>query len=182
MAEAAQAPAVKLICGMISAKVELFDEAADKLTGSFGPVDLISEIMDFDFTHYYDKEMGTPLHRKFVAFADCVGGDVLIQAKWTTNAIERDFAEKLDHVPPRPINLDPGYIEPSKLVLSSMKDFSHRIYLGRSVYAEVTLMYRRGKWEPLPWTFPDYASHRYHPFLTQVRQRLQQQLKQESHR
>ena len=53
-----------------------------------------------------------------------------------------------------------------------MKNFSHRIYLGRGVYGEVTLMFRKGRWEALPWTFPDYASCRYDSFLTEVRGRL----------
>ena len=71
--------------------------------------------------------------------------------------------------PVRPMNLDPGYIAPSRLVLASMKDFSHRIYLGRGVYGEVTLMYRKGLWEALPWTFPDFASGRYDGFLSEAR-------------
>ena len=72
----------------------------------------------------------------------------------------------------RPINLDVGYVAPAKLVLASMKDFAHRIYLGRGVYAEITLQYRKGRWESLHWTFPDYASRAYDAFLTEVRHRL----------
>jgi hypothetical protein len=45
---------------------------------------------------------------------------------------------------PRPVNLDPGFIEPSKLILASTKNFSHRIYIGNKMYAEVTLMYEKG--------------------------------------
>ncbi|MCP4534749.1 MAG: DUF4416 family protein, partial [Delftia sp.] len=74
--------------------------------------------------------------------------------------------------PDRPINLDVGYVEPSKLVLASMKNFSHRIYLRDGVYAEVTLMFRKGLWEPLGWTFPDYRSGRYDAFLTAARDSL----------
>ena len=179
MAQAAEPPPVKLICGMISAKAELFDEAAEALAKAFGPVDLASEIMDFDFTHYYDEQMGSPLHRRFVAFAECVRPDALVEAKLATNAIEGEFAARLGGRPARPINLDVGYLEPSKLVLASMKNFSHRIYMGRGVYAEVTLLYRRGRWEPLAWTFPDYASGRYETFLAQARERLMRQTRQE---
>ena len=67
-------------------------------------------------------------------------------------------------------------MDSSKLVLASMKDFSHRIYLGRGVFAEVTLMFHKGAWEVLPWTFPDYASGRYDPFLTAARRHLREQL------
>ena len=50
-----------------------------------------------------------------------------------------------------------------------MKDFAHRMYLGRGVYAEVTLFYRHGEWLKTEWTFPDYASGRYDAFLTAAR-------------
>jgi len=63
-------------------------------------------------------------------------------------------------------------VEPAKLVLASMKHFAHRIYLGRGVYAEVTLLWSRGRWRPLEWTFPDYASGRYDAFLSAARDAL----------
>ena len=194
MTEPAEAPPVKLLCGMISARKELFDAALGPLTKVFGPVDLVSDVMDFDFTHYYDAEMGSPLYRRFVSFADLVRPDALVEAKLATNRVERDVARsaigdgpeaagqacpygnpRRAQVVQRPVNLDPGYIEPSKLVLASMKNFSHRIYLGRGVFAEITLMWRKTHWEPLPWTFPDFASGRYFPFLTACRERLRQQ-------
>ncbi len=171
MAEPEQPALVKFICGMISASRDLFDEATGKLTQAFGPVDLVSEIMDFDLTDYYHEQMGLPLYRRFVSFSEPMQPDALADAKLTTNAIEAEFASRGGAVP-RPINLDPGYIAPAKLVLASMKDFSHRIYLSRGVYAEITLMYRRGKWESFGWTFPDYASGRYDAFLTEARSRL----------
>jgi len=169
MADVSEAPVVKLICGMISSRGKLFDAAAEELARAFGPIDHTSEVMGFDFTHYYDDEMGTPLYRRFVSFAEPVAPDVLAEAKLRTNAMEADFARRLAGPPKRPINLDPGYVEPSKLVLASMKNFSHRIYLARGVYADLTLMYRHGRWEPLGWTFPDYASGRYDEFLTAAR-------------
>jgi hypothetical protein len=176
MAEAAQPAKVKLICGMIAARNELFDEAAKPLEAAFGPVDLASDVMDFDFTHYYDQAMGSPLYRRFLGFQRLISPESLIEAKLTTNALEGDFAVRVPRgSPPRPINLDPGYLDHAKLVLASMKDFSHRIYLGRSVFAEVTLMYHKGAWQPMPWTFPDYASERYHPFLTAMRRSLREQ-------
>jgi len=156
---------------MISSRRELFDEAIRHLTESFGPVDHVSEIMDFDLTDYYDEQMGTPLYRQFVSFSGAVEPDALVEAKHTTNRIETRLAERAG-APPRPINLDPGYLAASKLVLASMKDFSHRIYLGRGVYGDLTLIYRKGGWRKLAWTFPDYASGRYDSFLTEARSRI----------
>ncbi len=207
MASPTVPPPVKLICGMLSARRELLDEAAAGLAEHFGPVDLASEVMDFDFTDYYRREMGGPLRRQFVSFTPLVPPEALVRAKRLSNSLEARFVERYGveagaggvplggesragGTPPggegqapvaaRPINLDPGYVDSPKLVLASMKNFAHRIYLGDGVFAEVTLLHRRGQWTPLEWTFPDYASGRYWPFLDRVRRRLREQLGSET--
>jgi hypothetical protein len=101
----------------------------------------------------------------------------LARIKHQTNALEQDMARELDYPTPRPINLDPGYIEPSKLVLASTKNFSHRIYIGKNMYAEVTLIVDKGQWCALRYTFPDYRQSHYYAFFEQVRQRLRTQLR-----
>jgi hypothetical protein len=67
------------------------------------------------------------------------------------------------------VNADPGYLTGAKLVLASTKDFAHRIYLRRGIFAEITLSFRAGAWQAHPWTFPDYRSGLYHAFLRQAR-------------
>ena len=165
---------VKLICGMISADVDLFTEACEMMVGHFGPIDIFSEVIDFDFTEYYNRQMGSPLFRKFVSFERLISPDQLAAAKRVTNSIEGVFATRPGVEVSRPVNLDPGYIAPSKLVLASMKDFSHRIALDGGVFGEITLLYK-GNWQSLQWTFPDYGSRRYDRFLTDVRERLAKQ-------
>lgn len=174
MAEPLSPPPVKLICGIIAASEELLDSAGEALVRAIGPTDIVSQTWPFDLTDYYYAQMGRPLLRRFVSFAHPGDPGELAALKRRTNEIEADFARRSAGCPPRPINLDVGYIEPSKLVLASMKNFSHRIYLANGVYAEITLQYRRGKWEKLPWTFPDYASGRYDQFLTAARDLLRQ--------
>ena len=164
---------------MISGNEDLFDAAVESMAGDFGPVDLNSEIIPFDLTEYYNDEMGSSLWRKFVAFEPLAGPKVLCEAKHRTNEIEAEIADGFPDDAPRPINIDIGYVAPAKLVLASMKDFSHRVYLGDGVYAEVTLLFRQGRWEPLEWTFPDFALGRYDAFLTAARNRLNEQLHQE---
>ena len=176
MTEPSSPSPVKLICGMISSHQPLFDQARPELEALLGPVDLASEIMDFDFTHYYDEEMGSPLYRQFLSFASLRSPEALAEIKLATNALEKRFASRQAGGPRRPINLDPGYLESSKLVLASMKNFSHRIYLSRGVYGEVTLLYHKGGWQSFPFTFPDFASERYRPFLDAARTLLRQQL------
>lgn len=180
MAQPTEPPAVKFICGMIAADVSLFEAAAGPLTTELGPIDIASDVMPFDLTDYYNEQMGSPLYRKFVAFESLACPDRLMAAKLRTNAIEAEIAAQAPGGPARPINLDPGYIAPAKLVLASMKDFAHRVYLGRGVYAEVALFYRHGRWHATEWTFPDYASGRYDVFLTEARGRLREQPAQEA--
>lgn len=175
MAQLAQPRPVKLLCGMIAARDDLLDQAAHVLADTFGPIDLVSQTWPFDLTDYYHAEMGSPLYRRLVSFRDLVPPDVLAQAKGRTNQIEADLARLHPAGPRRPVNLDVGYLELGKLVLASMKNFSHRVYLAQGVYAEVTLIYRRQGWERLPWTFPDFASGRYDAFLHSVRDRLRRQ-------
>lgn len=177
MAQPSEPSHVKFICGMISADVALFDSASSLLTAEMGPVDLESDIMPFDLTDYYDRQMHSPLYRKFVAFQTLAAPDRLVDVKCRTNVIEAQFAAAAaPDGPERPINLDPGYVTQAKLVLASMKDFAHRIYLGRGVYAEVTLSFRHGQWRKTEWTFPDYASGRYDAFLTAARDSLRSEL------
>lgn len=171
---------VRLICGMISADVSLMERASDEMARLFSPIDHVSDLMDFSNTHYYDRQMGSPLYRQFVSFSRPVKPDAVVGAKVATNELEARFAAELAGPgrPVRPINLDPGYIDRSKLVLASMKNFSHRIYLSDGVYAEVTLMYHRTGWQAFPWTFPDYGAPQYHPFLTEVRTHLHKHLQE----
>ena len=167
---------VKLICGMISANCDFFEESQGRLVRRYGAVDVASDSMPFDFTHYYDDQMGGGLHRQFVAFERLIDPSDLAGIKLATNGLEDEFsAAAAPGAAKRPVNLDPGYIAPSKLVLASMKDFSHRIYLANGVYAEITLQYHHGCWDSLPWTFPDYGSGRYDAFLTAARKRLREQ-------
>ncbi len=173
MAEAGAPPPVKLICGIIISRKELYDEVLGQLEQSFGLKELHSAWMDFAMTDYYSGQMGRPLFRRFVSFNGLFDAAALAEAKLRTNAIEADVARRHGgDGPPRPVNIDPGYVEYSKLVLASMKNFSHRVYLRDGVYAEVTMQYRGNRWRPLEWTFPDYASGMYDEFLTQVRQSL----------
>ncbi len=75
------------------------------------------------------------------------------------------------------MNLDPGYVELSKVVLASTKNFYHRILVADGIYAEVTMHYEAGAWRSFPWTFPDFRSGRYAAFFDALRARYRTQLK-----
>jgi len=161
---------------MLSGDSDLLRRAAQLLARRFGTIDLRSDLWPFDHTDYYADEMGSGLQRQFVSFERLIQPDALAEIKHETNALEATMAEECIALNlPRPVNLDPGYVHPSKLVLASTKDSAHRVAIGAKMYAEVTLQYAHGRWRPLPWTYPDYRSPDYHAFFDRVRTRLLEQ-------
>ena len=169
---------VKLIVGILASDERCLAAARDALLASFGPADLVSEAWPFTQTDYYVDELGPHVLRQFVSLEELIHPGDLAEIKLRTNTIEQQLAAFLATPYPRPVNLDPGVIEPSKLILASTKNFAHRIYIGRKMYAEVTLVFDKGQWRSLPYTFPDYHRPEYHGFFSLVRSRLVEQLRQ----
>jgi len=155
---------------MLARERTLFDAAEQRLVEHFGSIDLASPILDFDFTNYYEPEMGPHLKRKFVSFVRKIDPGEIAAIKLATNGLEETLAP-LDTSVKRPINLYPVYICGSKLVLASAKDRSQRIYVGRGIYVEITLEFRKGRFRPVPTTYRDYASDAYIEFSTEARER-----------
>ena len=177
MAEIRKPEDVKLIVGALSADTHPFDRAKETLCELYGPVDIESPLIPFNFTKYYEKQMGAGLLRKFLAFERLIDPEILPDVKIRTNRLAAELAADAGAEVPRPINLDPGYVTPAKVVLASAKDFSHRVYLRDGIYAEVTLHFEKGgTFRSWPWTFPDYkTSPEYHAFLLEVRQKWEMQ-------
>ncbi len=152
----------------------LIESVFSLLEEAFGPVDMISRWLDFDFTGYYDKEMGTPLFRKVFVFKNLIAQDELALIKEKTNEIENQFAKKKN----RSVNIDPGYLVSSRFILATGKEYSHRIYIGHKIYADLTLMYsKKDGFKTLDWTYPDYASEAMISFLSKVRDKYLLDLK-----
>ena len=147
-------------------------QAREGLTALLGEIDHASEVWPFQFTDYYAAEMGPNLLRQFVTFAAPGDPGELARIKLATNEIENGFAVTAGAALRRLVNLDPGYLTPAKLVLATTKDFAHRIYVGDGIYAEITLNFSREGVQPHPWTYPDYRSGLYAPFLLAVRRSL----------
>jgi hypothetical protein len=124
----------------------------DRITRSFGPIQTCTDEIPFDFTSYYAHEMGADILRSYCSFAQPVSPDSLAAIKLATNALEAEFMQEQC----RMVNLDPGLLTMHSLILASCKDFSHRIYLRDGIFAEVTLLFSKGCFTPLPWTYPDY--------------------------
>jgi hypothetical protein len=179
MARPRPARPVKLIVGMLGGDVDLLRRARQLLKHDFGEIDLESDLWPFDQTDYYEEEMGPGLQRWFLSFARVIRPESLPEIKRHTNELEERIAgQAMLPERPRPVNLDPGYVDLNKLVLATTKDRDHRIYLNQGIYAEVTLRYRDGAWQPWPWTYPDYQQPHYLEFFERVRQIYRAQLRQ----
>jgi hypothetical protein len=160
---------VLLVVAAFSRHGEALDWARARLEDAFGPVALTSADFDFHQTRYYEPSMGAELRKRFLAFRDLVPPERLAGIKLRTNDLEADLVREGIYAEERPLNLDPGILTLGKFMLATTKDKDHRIYLGDGIYAEVTLRFTAGAFEPWPWTYADYREAGVQAFLLQAR-------------
>lgn len=169
-------PPVKLISGMIAQSESTFEQTEGILKEKFGEIDFFGQVVPFDYTNYYAAEMGEKLKRKFISFQKLIKPEELADIKLMTNSIELELANHVGQK--RKVNLDPGYVSASKVVLASTKDHSHRIYLSKGIFAEITLRYVNKSFQPWEWTYRDYATEPYINVFNQIRRIYMFQLKE----
>ncbi|MFN4227119.1 MAG: DUF4416 family protein [Candidatus Ratteibacteria bacterium] len=173
MGKIKSAPFAKIFCGLIYQQENILEEARKMLIEKWGKIDIEEGPFSFNFTDYYEDEMGKNLKRKFISFQNLYLPENVYEWKIYTNKIEEIFSEQGK----RKINIDPGYIDSSKVILLSTKDYYHRIYIGKGIFAELTLYYSKGKYNFLNWTYPDYKTENYINFFLKMREKYRQQVK-----
>lgn len=149
-------------------KIEL-ETINQGLSGRLGRSIMQSDKIPFTHTDYYNSEMGAGIFRQWHAYEKMIIPDELAKIKTLTNSIEKEYSNEDKN---RMVNIDPGYVSLSNLVLASAKNYSHRIYLELGIYAEVTLIFRHGHFMPLEWTYPDYKEPAALEFFEKVREKL----------
>ena len=163
----------KLVIGIFMKDRLLFETLALDLTTSFGALDMVSSWLPFNYTTYYKAEMGEPLFRRLLTFKTLIDQGELASIKIATNRLEKSYLQNGR----RRVNIDPGYLVHERFVLASGKNFSHRIYIGNRIYADLTLVYQHGGFKELPWTYPDYADEPILSFLELIRDKYDFDLK-----
>src|SRR5574340_490195 len=138
---------VLFIGALFSDKI-IFDEVFPLLQNDFGNIFFQSSTLPGEYSAHYNEELGTPIHRNFIFFDRVIDPSTLADIKLSTNSLEDTFSQDGK----RRINLDPGYLTLAKVVLASTKNYSHRIYIGKGIYAELALFYKDRHFLTLPWT------------------------------
>jgi hypothetical protein len=174
MSEPGVPKAAKLVIGSFSKDKEIFGEVASRLTQTFGSPDMVSRWLPFRHTRYYEAEMGFPLFRRLMTFYALVEQGSLSDTKHFTNELERKFSK----AGKRLVNIDPGHLLGERFVLATGKNFTHRIYVGAGIYGDLTLVYHKGGFQALAWTYPDYREEVVLDFLESVREKYLFQLRQ----
>jgi len=167
MSERRPAP-VLLIVAAFSRHSGALAWAQTELEQLYGPVALASLPFDFNQTRYYEPTMGPDLRKLFLAFG-LVSSGLLARFKIQTGELEQRLALTAEYEESRPLNLDPGLLGLGKFLLATTKDQAHRVYLADGIYAEVTLRYQAGAFEPWPWTYADYRQPCVLSFFNQAR-------------
>lgn len=161
---------VMLVVAAFSRFPEALDWARSEMEKRYGPLAMESPRFAFNETDYYAPTMGEGLEKQFFGSERLIRPEQLVEVKLQTNALEATYSATAGRDVPRPLNLDPGYLSMAKWVLASTKDHAHRLYLGRGIYAELTLHYTAGDFAPWPWTYPDYRRDDYRAFFREARQ------------
>jgi len=164
----------KLIIGILTIEKQLPELLIKRVVNNFGHIERIDGPFPFDYTKYYNEEMGENIQKYFLTFDHLVLPDCLAEIKELTNLIEKEWSSGKK----RSINLDPGILSETRFILATTKDRGHRVPLKNGIYAEVTLIYMHKEFQPLPWTYADFCDPQYRILLKEIRKSYLQQIKQ----
>ena len=159
---------VKIVCGVIYKEDTLYERVRTTLEAEWGAVDLESAAFPFDLTDYYEAEMGPGLVRRFMSFRGLSTPESLPSLKLRTIALEEALRRE-SGAAGRPVNIDPGYVTASALVMATAKDFSHRIPIGGGIYAHLELLFTKTGIRTLSWTYPDLKREPCSEYFREVR-------------
>ncbi|HLP61640.1 MAG TPA: DUF4416 family protein, partial [Candidatus Deferrimicrobium sp.] len=148
---------VKLFSGIIYGNTRVYEEIKKTLADLFSPVDLEVGPFDFVFTTYYNREMGSPLFRRFISFEKLISPEELPNIKIRTDQIEMETAVNGNRL----INLDPGYLSEANVIIATTKNHYHRVPLSKGIYAHIEYVIKKKKIIPLEWTYPDFKTPQY---------------------
>ncbi len=162
------APKVHPFVAIMFPDEQLYEKSLLLLQEKFGEILGKGDIfLVKDFTKYYVKEFGENLKKQFIVFKKPVSVKSLYKSKIWSNELELSIKESGNDK--RYVNIDPGYLTPAKFVLYSSKNFSHRLYQGDGIFAEITMLFMHGEFRKMDWTYNDYWDETNRGFLRKMR-------------
>ena len=172
MAQPKPPPPTLQLVAIFSRHNSALDWAIARIEQQWGKIALLSPRFDHSETTYYAADMGSGLMKQFLVIEGMYDPASLPESKLQSNAWEDELSRSGQYAEARPLNIDPGYVTLSKLVLASCKDRAHRIYLANGIYAEECLYYLGAGWQSRPWTYPDYQRPDFQAFFEEARAAL----------
>lgn len=168
MSELVEPVKANLTISVMFTEEALLEEIRAILKKKYGEIDAISDVYDFSsISPYYDPEMGSDIKKIVFSFKESVARDILKEVKLFCVKLEKEYSDNGNRL----VNLDPGLVTLENFILATGKNYSHRIYLGSGVFAEVTLMFgKKNVIKELPWSYRDYLYEPARSFLLEVRE------------
>lgn len=136
-----------------------------------GPIHSVYQSTYFPMKSYYAKEMGQESLLKRFLFASNIKQirEKIIPLKNQVYKLEQEYKQPSGG---RIFNIDVGYVAMEQVVLATHKPYSHRIYLGESVFGELTYTFEAKHFHVLSWTYPDYQDPKVIEWFELIRQNL----------
>jgi hypothetical protein len=158
-----QTPSSGLLFGSFLYRRDIFDKKGlvSFWEEQFGP-SFTYEPLSHPLVDYYAKEMGSDLHRFFILTSQSYAREALLATKLLSLEWEQNWSK--DDL--RRVNVDIGFLSLENFILSTTKNYSHRVFIGDNIFADLTYVFQKGEFEPLPWTYPDYLDLDKKHFLT----------------
>jgi hypothetical protein len=119
---------------------------------------------------YYSKEMGEPLSRIFFLTTKHFPREYLLSTKLEALEWEKVWSKSGR----RMVNIDIGFLTLENFILATTKNYSHRIFLGQNIFADLTYQFQNKSFHNLPWTYPDFIDEEKKEFFSRGRSLLLQ--------
>jgi len=152
-----QVDPVKLFISIIYRDEPVRSDAKEFMIRRWGAIDFESEPLPYNPPEKLKQEMGLPLFRTFVSFKKLADPGEISLIKMGCIGLE----ERLRHQGKRRVNLDPGYLDSHKVLITTTHAGPAKVYHSAGIYLDMVLLFPKGKCQALPWSLPDFKAQNY---------------------
>ena len=150
-----------LFMAVMYADEKVFEKAKAELVKNYGKIKAESSVYDFSFTDYYEPEMGAGLRKLFLVFEKEVSKEELADVKFFITDIEKKYSKEGNRI----INIDPGYLSSTELVLATFKEKSFKEKINDKVWVHKVLEFEGSNVKQFFHTFADSRDKKNQEFI-----------------